>query len=73
MDAGDTVTLDAGTYAFNKVTLYAGAKLAVNGPVTIYMTDQFYAQNGAVVNTSRKPTNLLIFSSMSMCFPTMAP
>ena len=64
VDGGDTVTLDEGTYAFNKVALGPGAKLALSGgPVTIYMTDQFTAGNGAVINTSKEPTKLLIFSS----------
>jgi len=64
VDPGVTVTLDEGTYAFNKVTLGVGAKLALSGgPVTIYMTDQFTAGNGAVINTSKEPTKLLIFSS----------
>lgn len=58
-----TVTLDPGTYAFNRVDVGSNGKLAVNGPVTIYMTDQFKAQSGAVINTSQIPGNLMIFSS----------
>ncbi len=65
VNPGETVTLDPGTYSFNKVTLGAGAQLAMTGPVVIYMTDQFYAQNGAVINTSKIPANLMIISSMS--------
>ncbi len=65
VDPGQTVTLDPGTYSFNKITLKTGAKLAMTGPVVIYMTDRFYANNGAVVNTSKTPANLMIISSMS--------
>jgi Tfp pilus assembly protein PilX len=61
--AGQTVTLAAGTYSFNKVTLDTGAKLAVTGDVVIYMTGQFMAKNGAVVNTGKVPANLLIYSN----------
>jgi hypothetical protein len=65
VNPGQTVTLDPGTYSFNKITLRTGAKLAMAGPVVIYMADQFYAQNGAVINTSKSPANLMIISSMS--------
>jgi Tfp pilus assembly protein PilX len=61
--ANQTVTLSPGTYAFNKITIGANGQLAVSGPVTIYMTGQLLAGTGAVVNTSKLPTNLNIFSS----------
>jgi len=61
--AGQTVTLSPGTYSFNKITIGANGKLAVSGPVTIYMTGQLLAGTGAVVNTSKLPTDLTIFSS----------
>ena len=61
--AGATVTLDQGTHSFNKITMEAGSSLAVTGPVEIYMTGQFYAHDGVVVNTSGNPTNLMIFSN----------
>lgn len=61
--AGKTVTFDGGTHSFSKITLESNARLAVNGPVTLYMIDQFVAQSGAVVNTSQIPSNLMIFSS----------
>ncbi|MFQ5848274.1 MAG: PilX N-terminal domain-containing pilus assembly protein [Candidatus Methylomirabilales bacterium] len=60
---GQTVTLDPGTYAFNKITLGAGAQFAMTGPVVICMTGQFVAHDGAVINTSKIPANLVIFSS----------
>lgn len=63
VDPGVTVTLDPGTYSFNEVMLGSGAKIAVNGPVEIYMTGQFYAEGGNVINTSNIPANLVIFSS----------
>jgi hypothetical protein len=65
VNPGQTVTLEPGTYSFNKITLRTGAKLAMAGPVVIYMADQFYAQNGAVINTSKSPANLMIISSVS--------
>ncbi len=65
VNPGQTVTLDPGTYSFNRITLRTGGKLAMTGPVVIYMADQFYAQNGAVINTSKIPANLMIISSMS--------
>ena len=57
------VTLSAGTYSFNKIIVEPNGKLAVTGPVTIYMTGQLHAAAGAVINTSKLPTNLTIFSS----------
>ncbi len=61
------VTLDPGTYSFNRITLGTNATLDVTGPVTIYMTGKFNAQGGAEINASEIPTttNLLIFSSVS--------
>jgi hypothetical protein len=64
---GATATLSAGTYYFNAITLGSGATLNITGPVVIYMTGDFHAQGGAMVNataaSTRKPTDLLIFSS----------
>ncbi len=65
VNPGQTVTLDPGTYSFNRITLKTGAKLAITGPVVIHMTGRFYAKNGVVVNTSKIPANLMIISSMS--------
>jgi hypothetical protein len=62
---GEMVMLDPGNYGFNRITLGPGAQLAMIGPVIIYMTGNLYAQKGAVINTSKIPTNLLVFSSMS--------
>jgi hypothetical protein len=61
--AGKTVTFDQGTHSFGKITVQSGAKIAVNGPVTLYLTDQFKAEKNAVINTSMIPGNLMIFSS----------
>jgi hypothetical protein len=65
--AGDTVTLDPGTYAFNEITIGEGANLDMTGPVLIYMTGNFSAQSGAKINASaastRNPTKLVILSS----------
>jgi len=64
---GATATLSAGTYYFNAITLGSGATLNITGPVVIYMTGTFHAQGGAMINataaSTRKPTDLLIFSS----------
>ena len=64
---GATATLSAGTYHFNAITLGTGATLNITGPVVIYMTGTFHAQGGAMINataaSTRKPTDLLIFSS----------
>jgi hypothetical protein len=64
---GATATLSAGTYYFNAITLGSGATLNITGPVVIYMTGTFDAQGGAMINataaSTRKPTDLLIFSS----------
>jgi len=64
---GATATLNAGTYHFNAITLGTGATLNITGPVVIYMTGTFHAQGGAMINatapSTRKPTDLLIFSS----------
>ena len=61
--AGATVTFDQGTHSFHKITVESDASLAVTGPVQIFMTGQFKAYNGAVINTSQIPANLMIFSS----------
>jgi len=64
---GATATLPAGTYYFDAITLGAGATLNITGPVVIYMTGTFDAQGGVMINataaSTRKPTDLLIFSS----------
>jgi len=64
---GATFLLPAGIHYFNAITLGAGATLNVAGPVVIYMTGTFHAQGGAMINataaSTRKPTDLLIFSS----------
>jgi len=64
---GATATLSAGTYYFNAISLGTGATLNITGPVVIYMTDAFHAQGGAMINataaSTRKPSDLLIFSS----------
>jgi hypothetical protein len=60
VDSGETVTLDPGTYSFNRITLRTGAKLAITGPVVIYMTGRFYAKNGAVVNTSTRSNSMTV-------------
>jgi hypothetical protein len=64
---GATATLSAGTYYFDAITLGSGATLNITGPVVIYMTGTFDAQGGAMINataaSTRKPTDLLIFSS----------
>jgi len=65
VNPGQTVTLDPGTYSFNRITLKTGAKLGITGPVVIHMTGRFYAKNGAVINTSKIPANLVIVSSMA--------
>ena len=61
--AGETVTLDPGTYSFNSITLGPDATLAMDGPVVLYLTGTFHATGGGVINTSKNPTNLLIYSS----------
>lgn len=61
----NTVTLDPGTYYFNRIDLNAGATLEISGPVIIYMTGPIHAVGGGMINTSKNPTNLLIFSSAS--------
>ncbi len=65
---GATATLSAGTYYFNTISVGTGATLNITGPVVIYMTGNFHAQGGAMINataaSTRKPTDLLIFSSM---------
>ena len=64
---GTTVALPAGTYYFNAIDVGANATLNITGPVVIYMTGTFHAQGGAKINataaSTRKPTDLLIFSS----------
>ena len=65
VNPGQIVTLDPGTYSFNRITLRTGAQLAMTGPVVIYMTGKFSAEDGAVINTSKIPANLMIISSMA--------
>ena len=63
VDAGETVTLDPGLYSFNSVTLGPDAKVVLDGPVTLYLTGRFHAKGGGVINTSKKPANLIMYSS----------
>lgn len=62
-----TVTLTPGTYSFDRITIGTDSKLDITGPVVIYVTGRFFAGRGAKINASaastRKPTDLLIFSS----------
>jgi hypothetical protein len=62
-----TVTLAPGAYSFNRITIGQNGRLVIDPPgqVTIYVAGEFYANTGAVINTSGVPTNLLIFSSRS--------
>ncbi|HLE79753.1 MAG TPA: hypothetical protein VJA25_00500, partial [Dehalococcoidia bacterium] len=64
---GTTVALPAGIHYFNAIDVGANATLNITGPVVIYMTGTFHAQGGAKINataaSTRKPTDLLIFSS----------
>src|SRR3990172_4245388 len=61
------VTLGAGTYYFDTIEVKAGATLNVTGPVVIYMSGPFIGRSGAMINataaSTRKPTDLVIFSS----------
>jgi len=64
---GATATLSAGTYYFDTINVGTGATLNITGPVVIYMSGPFIAKGGAMINatatSTRKPTDLVIFSS----------
>lgn len=61
--AGETVTFDPGLYSFHRVALGPNAKVVLDGPVVLYLTGRFHARGGGVINTSKKPANLIIYSS----------
>lgn len=67
-DAGQTVTLNAGTYYFSSISLDRGSSLVINGEATIYVTGTIYVDQGTITN-SGPPTNLTIYSSYASSGP----
>jgi len=61
----DNVTLAAGTYCFDTITLRSQATLTVTGPVAIYLTGASDLTGGGLVNNTGLPANLQIYSSCS--------
>ena len=61
LDGGKSLTLQAGTYYLNNVTLTGQSTLTTNGEVIIYMTGNLDTSGGDIINTSQTPSNLQIF------------
>lgn len=59
----DSLTLNGGTYYFHSVMLDGQATLRITGPTEIYVAGPGVFTGGGVVNVSRDPKDLVIYSS----------
>lgn len=66
IQAGDNLTLAAGTYYFNIVTFDAPGTLSLAGPVKLYTTGDLNASGSGTINTSLDPHDLAIVSSAAL-------
>lgn len=60
---GGPVTLDAGTYIFDSVTIQPPGELIVNGAVKIYVLGLFDMDSNARANWAGDPKNLTVYSA----------
>jgi len=63
---GDTVTLSSGSYYVGNVSLKQGATLNIQahtGPVTLYLTGSFIANEGATININGTSPDFIIYSN----------
>lgn len=56
----DNLTLQAGTYYLDSITMRAGASVTITGPTTIYVTGDINATGTGFVNTTQDPHDLSI-------------
>ena len=61
LGAGKTLTLNAGTYYLNDLTLNGQSTLNFNGKAVLYLTGDLNTAGGSMVNTSQVPGNLQIY------------
>jgi PilX N-terminal len=61
----DAIILHAGSYCFSGVDLSGTSSLTINGPVRIHLTSHSNLTGGGLINTTEKPENLMIFSSVA--------
>ena len=61
LDGGKSMTVPAGTYYVNDLTLTGQSTFNVNGKVTIYVTGNLDTSGGDIINLSQVPGNLQIY------------
>jgi len=61
----DAIMLQDGSYCFSSVDLSGTSSLTTNGPVRIHLTSHSNLTGGGLINTTEKPENLMIFSSVA--------
>jgi hypothetical protein len=59
---GNRLTLTSGTYFFSSITLEGNSQLAIDGPVTIYVTGNVRAAGGHFLNEDGVPADLQIIA-----------
>ncbi len=61
----DTLTLNGGTYYLTSAVLEGGAQIIVTAPTTIYVDGPAEFAGGGIINLTRDPQNLTIYSTGS--------
>ena len=61
--AGGALTLPAGTYVIDSLTLSGNSSLTVTGAVIVYVKTGLDLSGGAVLNPTQKSTNLVFFGA----------
>jgi hypothetical protein len=58
----DNLTIGAGTYYFDSISLSGGATITLTGAATFYVAGNIDASGGSLLNASAEPGNLSIIS-----------
>jgi hypothetical protein len=67
LSGGDGVSLPAGTYYFNKMSLSGGSTVRIHGPTKIFVVGDCSLSGGSVANVTTLPKNLKLFPMGSNC------
>lgn len=62
LDAGQTLTLDGGTYFFTELVAEGNGKLVVTAATTLYVTGRLSFKGGLLANATGQPSDLVIHS-----------
>lgn len=61
--ANDNLTLEAGEYYLDSLTMRSGATITLKGPTTLYVRGNIDASGAGFVNVTADPKNLSIIST----------